>query len=66
MRSVLLFSLKHVIIDASLGRLLALTGFGLALGVLAARQGWRTSALAHALANIAATLLVLLASAGLA
>jgi membrane protease YdiL (CAAX protease family) len=58
-----LFSLKHAIVDASLGRLLALTAFGLVLGALAARRGWRASALAHALANTAATLLALAAGA---
>ncbi|MFO7168224.1 MAG: CPBP family intramembrane glutamic endopeptidase [Chloroflexota bacterium] len=56
-----LFSLKHAIIDASLGRLLALTGFGLVMGVLASRYGWRAAALAHALANTVATLLALAA-----
>lgn len=60
--TAVLFSLKHVIVDASLGRLLALTGFGLMLGLLAARQGWRASALAHALANSALSLLTLLSS----
>jgi membrane protease YdiL (CAAX protease family) len=59
-----LFSLKHVLIDASLGRLLALTGFGLVMGLLALRRGWRASALAHAIANTFATALTLLLSGG--
>jgi membrane protease YdiL (CAAX protease family) len=55
----LLFSLKHALVDASLGRLLALTAFGLVMSVLALRRGWRASALAHALANTLATILAL-------
>lgn len=62
--TALLFSLKHAIIDASLGRLLALTAFGAIMGVLAARRGWRASALAHALANTVATIVALLISGG--
>jgi membrane protease YdiL (CAAX protease family) len=62
--TAVLFSLKHAVIDASLGRLLALTAFGLVLGILAARHGWQASALAHALANIPATIAVLIAGAG--
>lgn len=54
-----LFSLKHAIVDASLGRLLTLTAFGLVMGALAARRGWRASAVAHAAANLAATALAL-------
>jgi membrane protease YdiL (CAAX protease family) len=60
----LLFSLKHVLIDASLGRMLALTGFGLVMGLLALRHGWRAAALAHAIANTFATTLTLLLSGG--
>jgi membrane protease YdiL (CAAX protease family) len=58
--SSVLFSLKHAIVDASLARLLALSAFGLVLGVLALRRGWRAAALAHALANTVATTLALL------
>lgn len=60
----LLFSLKHVLIDASLGRMLALTGFGLVMGLLALRHGWRASALAHAIANSFATVVALAATGG--
>lgn len=60
----LLFSLKHALIDASLGRMLALTGFGLVMGLLALRHGWRAAALAHAIANTFATTLTLLLSGG--
>src|SRR3990172_3736344 len=52
-----LFSLKHVIIDTSFGRLLTLTGFGIVMGVTATRYGWRASAMAHAPANTTATIL---------
>lgn len=57
--SSILFSLKHAIVDASPARLLTLTAFGLVMGALAARKGWRASALAHAAANILATTLAL-------
>ncbi|HEU4323835.1 MAG TPA: CPBP family intramembrane glutamic endopeptidase [Roseiflexaceae bacterium] len=59
-----LFSLKHAIVDASLGRLLMITAFGLVMGVLALRRGWRASALAHALANTTASVLALVAGGG--
>lgn len=59
-----LFSLKHAIVDASLGRLLTLSVFGLVMGVLAQRQGWRASAAAHAIANTSATSLALSVSGG--
>lgn len=59
-----LFSLKHVVIDASLGRLLTITVFGIVMGVTASRHGWRASALAHALANTVATILGLILNGG--
>ncbi|MCC7372981.1 MAG: CPBP family intramembrane metalloprotease [Chloroflexi bacterium] len=63
-----LFSLKHAIVDASLGRLLALFVGGLALGYVAhragggdgGRLGWRVTAISHMLANLAATGLILI------
>jgi membrane protease YdiL (CAAX protease family) len=62
-----LFSLKHAVVDASLGRLLAITVGGLVLGTVALRAGgrdgertgWRASALSHAAANLPATALFL-------
>jgi membrane protease YdiL (CAAX protease family) len=68
----LLFSLKHVIVDASLGRLLALTAGGLVLGAVALRAGgpagertgWRTPAVSHAAGNTVATLMFLVATLG--
>jgi hypothetical protein len=62
--TAVLFSLKHVVVDASPMRLLALTAFGLVMGVLAWRQGWRASALAHAVTNTAATIVALVAAGG--
>lgn len=59
-----LFSLKHAIIDASLGRLLAIVWFGGVMGVLAARYGWRVAAAAHVLANTLATLVALVINRG--
>ena len=59
-----LFSLKHVIVDASLGRLLTLTGFGVVVGIVARRKGWESAALTHMLVNIISTVLFLLISRG--
>jgi membrane protease YdiL (CAAX protease family) len=49
--TAVLFSLKHVIVDASLGRLLALIAFGVVCGVVAERSNWRGSAALHIVAN---------------
>jgi membrane protease YdiL (CAAX protease family) len=65
--TAVLFSLKHVVVDASPGRLLALSVGGLVLGVVAYRAGgaaggttgWRTSALSHMVGNLVATSLAL-------
>lgn len=65
--TAVLFSLKHAIVDASMGRLLALTAGGLVLGVVAYRgggadgeaAGWRASAVSHMVGNLAATSLAL-------
>lgn len=69
--TALLFSLKHAIVDASLGRLLALTAGGLMLGLVAHRAGsaddpgtgWRAAAVAHLVGNVVATGLALAAGA---
>jgi membrane protease YdiL (CAAX protease family) len=65
-----LFSLKHAIVDASLGRLLALTLGGLVLGLVAYRgresdggSGWKASAVSHMVGNLIATSLALMAGA---
>jgi membrane protease YdiL (CAAX protease family) len=58
-----LFSLKHAVVDASLGRLLALTAGGLVLGTVAlragGRTGWWASAVSHAGGNTVATAIFL-------
>jgi membrane protease YdiL (CAAX protease family) len=69
--TAVLFSLKHVIVDASLGRFVAITLGGLVLGYVAhraggadgGRRGWQTSAVSHVLANVAATCIGLAAGA---
>jgi membrane protease YdiL (CAAX protease family) len=69
--TAVLFSLKHVIVDASPGRLMALTAGGLVLGVVAFRSvhsegdrgGWRASAISHMVGNLVATGLALAAGA---
>lgn len=69
--TAVLFSVKHVIVDASPGRLLALTAGGLVLGLVACRAGgkaggrtgWRASAVSHMIGNLIATTLALAAGA---
>jgi len=66
-----LFSVKHAIVDATPGRLLALTVGGLVLGFVAyraggsdgGRSGWKASAVAHMVGNIIATSMALAAGA---
>jgi membrane protease YdiL (CAAX protease family) len=57
-----LFSLKHVIVDASLGRLLFLTFFGVVVGIIAYRKNWKSAALTHTLVNGISTVFFLLIS----
>jgi membrane protease YdiL (CAAX protease family) len=67
--TAVLFSVKHAIVDASLGRLLAITAGGLVLGIVAyraghgddRRDGWHASAVSHVVGNLVATGLGLLA-----
>jgi membrane protease YdiL (CAAX protease family) len=49
--TAVLFSLKHVFVDASLGRFLALIVFGAICGVVAQRTSWRRSAALHMVVN---------------
>ena len=49
--TAVLFSLKHVFVDASLGRFLTLTAFGVICGIVAQRSSWRRSAALHMLIN---------------
>jgi membrane protease YdiL (CAAX protease family) len=53
--TAVLFSLKHVIVDASLGRFLTLVAFGIICGVVAQRNSWRRSAALHIVANTVLT-----------
>lgn len=57
--SAILFSIKHAIVDASLGRLLFITTFGVILGFVAARRRWEAAAVFHASVNLVATALVI-------
>lgn len=58
--TAVLFSLKHAVVDTSLGRLIAISAGGLVLGIVAhraggsdgGRDGWQTSAVSHMLANL--------------
>jgi membrane protease YdiL (CAAX protease family) len=50
------FSLKHVLVDASLGRCLALIAFGTICGVVAQRTDWKESASMHIIVNSTSTL----------
>jgi membrane protease YdiL (CAAX protease family) len=58
--TALLFSLKHVLVDASLGRFLALTAFGVICGMVAQRSTWHRSAALHIVMNTAATVIGLI------
>jgi len=60
--TAVLFSLKHVLVDASLGRFLALIAFGVICGVVAQRNSWRRSAALHMVVNTIATVLGLILS----
>jgi membrane protease YdiL (CAAX protease family) len=59
-----LFSVKHAVVDASLGRLLTIVGGGLVLGGVAHLRSWKTSAVSHIVMNSTATLFALLAHIG--
>ncbi|MHB1134900.1 MAG: CPBP family intramembrane glutamic endopeptidase [Chloroflexota bacterium] len=54
------FSLKHAVVDASLGRFLTLVAFGVICGVVAQRTNWRRSAALHMVANTILTVAGLL------
>ncbi|MBP7149300.1 MAG: CPBP family intramembrane metalloprotease [Acidobacteria bacterium] len=53
--TAILFSLKHVLVDASAARFLALVAFGGICGSVAARHGWKTSAALHLFVNTITT-----------
>ncbi len=58
--TAVLFSLKHVLVDASLGRFLALVAFGVICGVVAQRSSWRRSAALHMVVNTILTVVSLI------
>lgn len=59
--TALLFSLKHCVVDFSLGRLFAIMAFGLVAGAVRLRWGTSTSAAAHVTANLIGSLILLAA-----
>jgi len=58
--TALVFSLKHVIIDASMNRFLSVVVFGVVLGYLAHREDWHTSAALHLFINSISSVTILL------
>jgi len=58
--TAILFSLKHALVDASLGRFLALIAFGAICGVVAQRNSWRRSAALHMVVNTIVTIIGLI------
>ncbi len=54
--TAVLFSFKHVLVDASFGRFLALIAFGVITGVIAAQKSWHNSAALHIFINTVATI----------
>jgi membrane protease YdiL (CAAX protease family) len=50
-----LFSFKHVLVDASWGRFLTLATFGVICGVVAKQKSWRSSAALHIFINTIST-----------
>jgi len=53
--TAILFSLKHVLVDASWGRFLTVTAFGSICGIVALRRTWRGSAALHLFVNTVTT-----------
>ena len=58
--TAILFSLKHVLVDASLGRFLTLIAFGVICGIVAQRNTWKQSAALHMVINTMATVVGLI------
>jgi len=54
--TAVVFSLKHVLVDASMGRFLALIAFGAICGIVAQRSSWRRSAALHIVINTVSTI----------
>lgn len=57
--TAIVFSLKHVIVDASWNRFLTLLAFGSICGIVAQRHTWRSSAALHLVVNTATTTVAL-------
>jgi membrane protease YdiL (CAAX protease family) len=53
--TAVLFSLKHVLVDASWSRFLTLVAFGVICGIVALRGDWRNSAAMHVCVNTVTT-----------
>jgi membrane protease YdiL (CAAX protease family) len=60
--TAVLFSLKHVVVDASWDRFLTLMAFGCICGIVARRNSWRSSAVLHLFVNTVTTLVGLVRS----
>ena len=58
--TAVLFSFKHVLVDASWGRFLSLTAFGIICGIVAWRKSWKNSAVLHIFVNSIATIVGLI------
>jgi membrane protease YdiL (CAAX protease family) len=58
--TAVLFSFKHVLVDASWGRFLTLIAFGIICGIVARQKDWKSSAVLHILVNTIATLMALI------
>jgi membrane protease YdiL (CAAX protease family) len=58
--TAILFSFKHALVDASLGRFLTLMAFGIICGIVAQRSNWRSSAALHIFVNTAFTVMGLI------
>jgi membrane protease YdiL (CAAX protease family) len=58
--TAVVFSFKHVLVDASWGRFLTLTAFGIICGIVARQKSWRSSATLHILINTITTVMGLI------
>jgi membrane protease YdiL (CAAX protease family) len=54
------FSLKHVVVDASLGRALSMTALGIIFGIAAYRESWKASAALHIFINTLSSITALM------
>lgn len=58
--TAVLFSFKHVLVDASWGRFLTLTAFGIICGIAAKQKNWKSSAALHIFINTITTVMGLI------